>query len=210
MAGLGPVVETRVISAPRDEVWHHIVDAEARAEWFADVELEVSVSGAVVERADDGETVARSGHVDVVEAGELLSFRWKAPDDRFDTAVILRLADADDDHTRVSIIESGFASLPDAESRVSAAEEFWRSHLASLASAVVPKGTEQAVVVRSSGATSDEVIVGEVVDEDFELDEGVEVVVTGEDVLEIEPVIEAEAILEWEVVIDEDDADPTR
>lgn len=210
MAGLGPVVETSVISASRDDVWHHIADAEARSEWFANVEVEVSVGGAVTERAGDHTTVVRTGHVDMVEPGELVSFRWQAPDDRFDTAVIIRLADTDEGHTRVSIIESGFASLPDAELRVRAAEDFWRSRLAALSGAVLPKGTEHALVVRSNGASSDEVIVGEVVDEDFEVDESVEVVVTGEDVLEIEPVIEAEAIPEWEVVIDEDDAEPTR
>lgn len=138
MARLGPVVTRRTIPASRAEAWQLLVDPELRADWWSDVRLDATIGGEIL-RGADGDSAAGAvrhaqGAVDLVVPEHTLGFRWRGDADPFDTSVtvMLRPDDEDPEQTAVTVIESGFAALPDAEERVRQARAAWEEALGHL------------------------------------------------------------------------------
>ena len=107
-----------VIEAPVERVWALITEAEHLGAWFADsgAEIDLRPGGALVMHwAEHG--TAR-GRIERIEPQRLLSLRWAPftepggaePTEGNSTLVEFTLA-AEDDGTRLRVVESGFAAL---------------------------------------------------------------------------------------------------
>jgi uncharacterized protein YndB with AHSA1/START domain len=103
-----------VIKAPRDRVWRALTEADQLTRWFPDKAAEVDLrpGGNAVLEWDEAKAEAV---VDVVEPPGRLVFRWRPEGlGRPFTTVSFTLEElGDGDSTRVRLVESGFASLPD-------------------------------------------------------------------------------------------------
>jgi uncharacterized protein YndB with AHSA1/START domain len=102
------------IHAPRERVWAALTEPEQLLQWFPTKRAEVDLrpGGAVVLEWDHAEAEAV---VDVVEPPARFVFRWRPQGlGRPFTTVSFTLESIDDGaSTRVRLVESGFASLPD-------------------------------------------------------------------------------------------------
>ena len=113
-----------VIDAPRAKVWNALADAEAFGRWFGvDLKGQTFTPG---QRARGNITYAGYEHlhfdvlIDRMLPLELLSFRWHpyAIDPAVDysaeqpTLVTFTLADAGNNRTLLTIVESGFDNVP--------------------------------------------------------------------------------------------------
>ncbi len=132
------IVRSVVLAADREAVWRAISSDDGLAGWLAE--------SATVDVRPGGEGTVRfaGGHerrvrVDEVELGESIAFRW-APGTMPDaeTRVELRLEDAEDGATRVTVVETGFAAAgPRARGRAAAAAWAWEAALMALAALFV-------------------------------------------------------------------------
>ena len=132
------VVRSLVLDADRETVWSAISSDDGLAGWLAEsaaVDLRPGGSG-VVRFAGGHERLLQ---VDGVEDGTSIAFRWapaSMPD--AETSVELRLEDAGDGSTRITVRESGFpAAGARAAGRMAAAAWAWDAVLVALAALVV-------------------------------------------------------------------------
>jgi uncharacterized protein YndB with AHSA1/START domain len=134
---MGSVVRSVVLAADRETVWRAISSDDGLAGWLAET--------ATVDLRPGGEGVIgfAGGHrrtlrVDTVEAGETIGFRWAPaalPD--AETHVELRLEDAEDGGTRLTVIESGFAEATARAGRMAVSAWAWEAALAALVALLV-------------------------------------------------------------------------
>jgi uncharacterized protein YndB with AHSA1/START domain len=132
------IVRSVVLEADRDAVWRAISSDDGLAGWLAETaSVDLRPGGIGVVGFAGGH--ARRLRVDAVELREAISFRWSpeaAPED--ETRVELRLEDAGDGATRLTVVESGFAAAgPQARGRAAATAWAWEAALALLAVLVV-------------------------------------------------------------------------
>lgn len=102
------------IHAPRERVWAALTEPEQLVQWFPTKRAEIELrpgGGAVLE----WEEAKADAVVDVVEPPGHLVFRWRPEGlDRPYTTVSFTLEEiADGASTRILLVESGFATLPD-------------------------------------------------------------------------------------------------
>jgi uncharacterized protein YndB with AHSA1/START domain len=129
-----------VVRAPIERVWQAITSVEDVAQWFGDIaEIDLRPGG----RAKLGWTEFDSlvdAIVEVVEPPRRFSYRWSAA---YDTAVedgpstlVEFILDAVAEGTLITLIESGFAALPDDiyESTLAGNESGWTAELQDLVS----------------------------------------------------------------------------
>lgn len=132
------VVRSLVLEADRETVWKAISSDDGLAGWLAET--------ATVDLRPGGEGVVRfaGGHerrlrVDGVEDGTSIAFRWApaaTPD--AETSVELRLEDAGDGSTRITVSETGFPSADGrGPGRMAAAAWAWDAVLVALAALLV-------------------------------------------------------------------------
>ena len=100
------------IRAPRERVWAALTEPEQLVQWFPTKRAEMELrpgGGAVLE----WEEATADAVIDVVEPPGRLVFRWRPEGlDRPFTTVSFTLEEIADG-TRLTLVESGFASLPD-------------------------------------------------------------------------------------------------
>jgi uncharacterized protein YndB with AHSA1/START domain len=134
---MNSIVRSVVLAADRETVWRAISSDDGLAGWLAET--------ATVDLRPGGEGVVgfAGGHrrtlrVDTVESGETIAFRW-APDALPDaeTRVELRLEDAEDGATRITVIESGFAEVTARAGRMAVSAWAWEAALAALVALLV-------------------------------------------------------------------------
>ena len=110
-----PETVTREIVLPlrRDEAWRVVTEPDHLREWLADdVEIDL-VEGGRIELGWEG-GASRRGVVETVEENERLVFTWRPGDDGdldVPTTVEIGLDDAGDG-TRVTVVETGFETMP--------------------------------------------------------------------------------------------------
>jgi uncharacterized protein YndB with AHSA1/START domain len=121
------------IEAPRERVWAALTEPGELLRWFpterAEIDLRPGGEASFVWEESADEAV-----IDVVEPPERLVFRWRpAGIDRPYTTVSFAL-DEIEDGTRLTLVESGFASLPDQIARQSqhGNDAGWREELGEL------------------------------------------------------------------------------
>jgi uncharacterized protein YndB with AHSA1/START domain len=123
------IVRSVVLAADRETVWRAISSDDGLAGWLAET--------ATVDLRPGGEGVvgfagghARRLRVEAVESGETIAFRWSPeahPGD--ETRVELRLEDAGDGATRVTVTESGFAGATLRAGRMAVSAWAWEAAL---------------------------------------------------------------------------------
>jgi uncharacterized protein YndB with AHSA1/START domain len=128
------VRRTIEIRAPRDRVWAALTEPEELLCWFPTERAEIDLwpGGAAAFVWDEG---ADEAEVDLVDPPTRLVFRWRpAGTDRPHTTVSFILEEIDGSTTRLTLVETGFASLPDQTARRSREEndEGWRKELEEL------------------------------------------------------------------------------
>lgn len=205
MSELGPVVVRRTIPASQASVWESLTDASLRRGWWQDAQIEPEVGGSV-------SAEGLEGNVDVLVDELTLGFRWHAPDETAERTVVMMLRPDDDDfaNTRVTVIESGFAALPNAGELVQEAAAGWQSRFEALERVVLGDVEPDETVAEEAGEAedapeADEVKVGEVAEEaevaeQAEVTEATDVVVevveidADEDVFDEGDAPEAEAV----------------
>jgi uncharacterized protein YndB with AHSA1/START domain len=122
------------IGASRERVWAALTDPGELLHWFptqrAEIDLRPGGEAAFVWDESADEAV-----VEVVEPPGRFAFRWRpAGTDRPHTMVSFTLEEIDGSTTRLSLVETGFASLPDqtAEQSQRGNDEGWRKELEEL------------------------------------------------------------------------------
>jgi uncharacterized protein YndB with AHSA1/START domain len=103
-----------VIDAPRTVVWAIITEAEHIANWFSDeAEIQLQAGGRMLLTWRGHGSY--EGRVESVEPPHRFAFRWQTREGKFSetnsTLVVMTLED-EDEHTRLRVVESGFASIP--------------------------------------------------------------------------------------------------
>jgi uncharacterized protein YndB with AHSA1/START domain len=132
------IVRSTVLGADRETVWRAISSDDGLSGWLAErAELDLRPGG-------DGVVVLPGGHerrlrVETVAEDESLVFTWApAGDPDAETRVELRLEDAGENATRITVVESGFeAAGPQAGARAAAAAWAWDAVLVALAALVL-------------------------------------------------------------------------
>ncbi|HEY1479831.1 MAG TPA: SRPBCC domain-containing protein [Gaiellales bacterium] len=132
------IVRSVVLAADRETVWRAISSDDGLAGWLADT---ASVD---IRPGGTGSVGFAGGHVrrlrvDDVTAGETIAFRW-APETmpEAETRVELRLEDAADGATRITVVERGFAQAATrGAGRVAASAWAWEAALAALVALLV-------------------------------------------------------------------------
>jgi uncharacterized protein YndB with AHSA1/START domain len=118
------VTRETVLDLDPEEAWHAVTDAEQLEQWLADeVEIDLVEGGDLRVRFDDGRE--RHGTVEQVAAPERVVFRWHpVPEIELETVVSIELEPAEDG-TRVTVVETGFETLPVASTQACAAVNAW-------------------------------------------------------------------------------------
>jgi uncharacterized protein YndB with AHSA1/START domain len=132
------VVRSLVLEADRETVWKAISSDDGLAGWLAETAtVDLRPGGAGVVRFAGGHE--RRLQVDDVEDGTSIAFRWApaaTPD--AETSVELRLEDAGDGSTRITVSETGFPTADGrAAGRMAAAAWAWEAVLVTLAALLV-------------------------------------------------------------------------
>jgi uncharacterized protein YndB with AHSA1/START domain len=120
MAGSVPVVVPDsvegeiVIDAPPSVVWSIVTSAEHLAGWFSDeAEIDLRPGGRMLLTWRGHGTY--EGRVETVDPPRLFAFRWQTREEAFSetssTLVVMTL-EAEENGTRLRVVESGFAALP--------------------------------------------------------------------------------------------------
>ena len=114
------IERTMVLPAPRQRVWEAITKPEQLAHWFGVVsDMDFRVGGAI-HFTWKNEPCPYTGQIEVIEEPHRFAFRWPSyavghPKVTFATApstlVEITLEDRAD-QTQLTLVESGFASLP--------------------------------------------------------------------------------------------------
>ncbi len=135
--GADRVVVRAEIRAPRELVWRSLTEEERIAEWWGGyVSLEARPGGRFTERWTDagGRKVVTSGGVIRMEAPRTLELTWADEDWGEPTRVLLRLEEAADDTTRLTLEHSGWEAFPLSarEPALRAHASGWSRHVASL------------------------------------------------------------------------------
>lgn len=147
MSELGPVVVRHTIDAEQSEVWQALTNAEHRAPWWPSLQLTPQIDGEVSDswETSTGETKTLMGAVDVLVPGLTLGFRWREADQVADRTVVVMIRPEDEDfsQTRVTVIESGFASLPNTAEAVQESTERWTSLIGTLEGLHAPEIPEE-------------------------------------------------------------------
>jgi uncharacterized protein YndB with AHSA1/START domain len=128
------VVRSLVLDADRETVWKAISSDDGLAGWLAEA--------ATVDLRPGGEGVVRFAggherrlHVDGVEDGSAIAFRWTP---EAETSVELRIEDAGDGTTRITVSETGFPTADGrGAGRLAAAAWAWEAVLVTLAALFV-------------------------------------------------------------------------
>jgi uncharacterized protein YndB with AHSA1/START domain len=132
------VVRSLVLDADRTTVWDAISSDDGLAGWLAEsAAVDLRPGGAGVVRFAGGHE--RRLRVDDVEEGTSIAFRW-APSTMLEaeTRVELRLEDAGDGATMITVSESGFPTADGrGAARLAAAAWAWDAVLVALAALVV-------------------------------------------------------------------------
>jgi uncharacterized protein YndB with AHSA1/START domain len=122
------------IGASRERVWSALTEPKALLRWFpterAEIDLRPGGEAAFVWEEDADEAV-----IEVVERPHRFVFRWRpAGLDRPYTTVSFTLEEIDDSNTRLTLVETGFASLPHqtAQQSQTGNDEGWRKELEEL------------------------------------------------------------------------------
>ncbi len=126
-----------VLAAPIEKVWAALTTADELSSWFGDsAEIDLRPGG----RARFGWSEFQSttdAIVEIVEAPHRFSFRWDAlkdtPVEEVSTMVEFTLESVDEG-TRLTLVESGFATLPEDsyEHRIGENTSGWTAELADL------------------------------------------------------------------------------
>jgi uncharacterized protein YndB with AHSA1/START domain len=105
-----------VVSASPEQVWEALTTEDGMQAWFGDIaEMDVQPGGeAVFGWSEEGHRVAAV--IETVEPITRFAFRWainagEAVEDGPSTLVEF-VIDSDDSGTRITVVETGFASLP--------------------------------------------------------------------------------------------------
>jgi uncharacterized protein YndB with AHSA1/START domain len=106
-----------LIEAPVELVWRVVTQPEHISGWFSDsVELELTPGGAMTLHWEQHSRAVR-GRVERVEPPRYFSFRWVVPTDGEeevgdDNSTLVEFSlSPEDDRTRLTVVESGFADL---------------------------------------------------------------------------------------------------
>jgi uncharacterized protein YndB with AHSA1/START domain len=100
------------VRAPQERVWAALTEPEHLVQWFPTERAEIDLRPGGDARFE-WEDSADEAVVDVVEPPSRLVFRWRPKGlDRPYTTVSFTLEETSDG-TRLTLVESGFASLPD-------------------------------------------------------------------------------------------------
>lgn len=106
-----------VVPAPIERVWRAITSADELARWFGDIaEIDLTVGGSArFGWSDHGRTF--EAVIEAVEPPARLAFRWAVlPDTAVDespSTLVEYTLETVEDGTRVRVLETGFADLPD-------------------------------------------------------------------------------------------------
>jgi uncharacterized protein YndB with AHSA1/START domain len=107
-----------VVPNPRGEVWEALTSAQELSSWFGDIaEVDLRPGGDARFGWTEQDIVV-SAVVEIVEKPDSFAFRWSAVgnvpfDEEPSTLVTFLLSDDPGGGTRVKVVESGLASLPD-------------------------------------------------------------------------------------------------
>lgn len=110
------ITRTITVDAPRSVVWEAITVADQLARWFGDIaEVDLRPGGDLLFGWSEFESTS-AGVVTVVDEPREFGFTWEAGRDEsgemWSTTVTFTLED-DAGRTRVTVVESGIAALPD-------------------------------------------------------------------------------------------------
>lgn len=134
------------VQAPIDRVWRAISDHEQFGTWFR-----VALDGPFVPGEIQTGRITYPGYehlewriaVEALEAPQRLAFRWSpysdTPEPDGPTTLVEFMLEESEGGTRVTIIESGFAALPDDDRRIAAFrlnEQGWEEQRRNLAAHV--------------------------------------------------------------------------
>jgi uncharacterized protein YndB with AHSA1/START domain len=117
------LTQEALVAASIERVWHDVTDASAVAEWMWPPRFETTAvidavpMGAWEVRSDVAE-IAILGRVLSVDAPRALRLSWRWDGEDHTTDVEIRLEQAADDATRVSVRHSGFETSEERESHV--------------------------------------------------------------------------------------------
>ena len=105
-----------LIDAPVDVVWAVVTEPEHISEWFRDsIELDLRPGGEAVLVWDGRQTVR--GQVERLEPPHFFAFRWvvaPGPEVTDDNTTLVEFSlSAEGEGTRLTVVESGFAGLPE-------------------------------------------------------------------------------------------------
>jgi uncharacterized protein YndB with AHSA1/START domain len=132
------IVRSLVLDADRETVWNAISSDEGLAGWLAEsATVDLRPGGEGVVRFAGG--LERHLRVDGVEHGNAIAFRWApAAMPEAETSVELRLEDAGDGTTRITVSETGFPTADGrGAGRLAAAAWAWEAVLVTLAALFV-------------------------------------------------------------------------
>jgi uncharacterized protein YndB with AHSA1/START domain len=110
------IERTMTFHLPREDVWEAITQQESISKWFGvEAEVDLTPGGEAVFRWGEIEVRAT---VDAVEPPSRFSYRWEPSNMQKGgpTTLVEFMLEEIDGGTRLTLVESGFASLP-AESR---------------------------------------------------------------------------------------------
>ena len=106
---VGALRRETVLDAPRDAVWPLVAEPDGLATWLADdVDIAAVAEGERGVVREDGEL--RHVTVEEVEPGRRVALSWCAPGGE-PSLVELTLADDDDGHTRMVVVEIPLVAL---------------------------------------------------------------------------------------------------
>jgi uncharacterized protein YndB with AHSA1/START domain len=133
------------VGAPRERVWAALTEPAQLVRWFPthEAEVDLRVGG---EMRFGWEESADEAVIEALEPPERFVFRWRPRGtDRPHTTVTIVLRETADGGTDVTLIESGFASLPDQihEQSYESNAKGWAEELAELQAYVEGSGLEK-------------------------------------------------------------------
>ena len=103
-----------VIGAPPSVVWSIVTEAQHLAGWFSDeAEIDLRSGGRMLLTWRDHGTY--EGRVETVDRPRLFAFRWQTREGDFtetNSTLVVMTLEAEENGTRLRIVESGFATLP--------------------------------------------------------------------------------------------------
>ena len=111
------IERTVMVSASLEQVWEALTTEEGMKAWFGDIAImDVRPGGkALFGWSDDGQSF--DAVIETVEPYTRFAFRWAANADTTveegPATLVEFVMDSEEDGTRITVIESGFASFPD-------------------------------------------------------------------------------------------------